>query len=737
MNAFQARAFIEQVLSSPNVYLAQALVDANLTQLDATFFQVLQQMIQEADNQGQFGSSLFSPNMPGVMADYVINSHAQSEQRSQGLRMLYQYAAARHQQTNAAPQARPSSNQTTQLQVTCSGCGNSYPVMCPGFGMHMPGPSVVATPQGGACTLCGAPFTFVTCACGTVTTLNAPVSAPATSEYKEPYEPGQSAGEAPAQYHNPQFASYHDDNQPPVNSQPANDDNPFKELFGVLQNEFQKEKDKGDMDEARQSGLGSIMERLGDLLESDKPGQSLEEMTAGKGKLDALMAEMLTRVKKPTLAGPELPQESRAQRVFQLLQDRKAFIAAESMKTQKSGGETDVTMSLFVRLGRLTTAVHQTGGDEEKLLALETDQARQIVNEVRLFARRTQITLARPDWSRANVIQDPNLVFFSGPDETRKLLAGAAQKRELEVSPKSRTGVELDESRWQDLRAASLAVFDVSEGSPQVFYELGLALVLGTELLILARQDANVPFDVAQQVHTYTNAVELNEYLSLHLEESLYGMQSVGSEGSSVVSTVAYAERLAAAVGDTGLTHVALDSLRKVISDPIGVAPALQLLNSYLQDRAQIILYPRWPGGYPDPNNPRCFVVMPFRKKLDPAYRLIEELCKKAQPEVTPIRGDVAEEGEIIRSIWEEIGRATHITIDLTDFNPNVCLELGIANALGRNVILIGREGTDKQLKKKLPNVATRRCHVYPANPSSKPQFVKELTRFLSKTVGV
>ena len=282
MNAFQARAFIEQVLSSPNVYLAQALVDANLTQLDATFFQVLQQMIQEADNQGQFGSSLFSPNMPGVMADYVINSHAQSEQRSQGLRMLYQYAAARHQQTNAAPQARPSSTQPTQLQVTCSGCGNSYPVMCPGFGMHMPGPSVVATPQGGACTLCGAPFTFVTCTCGTVTTLNAPVSAPVTSEYPKSYEPGQSAAEAPAQYHNPQFASYQDDNQPPVNSQPANDDNPFKELFGVLQNEFQKEKDKGDMDEARQSGLGSIMERLGDLLESDKPGQSLEEMTAGK-----------------------------------------------------------------------------------------------------------------------------------------------------------------------------------------------------------------------------------------------------------------------------------------------------------------------------------------------------------------------------------------------------------------------------------------------------------------------
>lgn len=737
MNPFQARAFIDQILNSPNIYLAQALVDANLAQLDDTFFQVLQQMIQEADNQGQFGSSLFSPNMPGVVADYMINSRAQSEQRSQGLRMLYQYAAARRQQTSPAPQARPSANQPTQLHVTCSGCGNSYPVMCPGFGMHMPGPSVVATPQGGACTLCGAPFTFVTCACGTVTTLDAPVSTPARGEYSEPHEANQYSGDESSQYDELQDSSNENDDASAVRTEAANNDNPFKELFGVLQNEFEKEKSKGNMDEARQGGLSSIMERLGDLIQSDKPGQSLEEMTAAKGKLDGLMAEMLTRVKKPTLAGPDLPQESRAQRVFQLLQDRKSFIGAESMKTQKSDGETDATMNLFVRLGRLTTAVHQTGGDETKLLALETDQARQIVNEVRLFARRTHITLARPDWSRANVVQDPNLVFFSGPDATRKLLTAATRKRELEVNPKSRTGVELDESRWQDLRAASLAVFDVSDESPQVFYELGLALVLGTELLILARQDAKVPFDIAQEVHSYANADELNEYLSLHLEESLYGLQSVGSEGSAVTDTVNYGERLAAAVGDTGLTHVALNSLRKVISDPIGVAPALQLLNSYLQDHAQIIVYPRWPGCYPDPNHPRCFVVMPFRKKLDPAYRLIEQLCKDAKPGIAPIRGDVAEEGEIIRSIWEEIGRATHITVDLTDFNPNVCLELGIANALGRNSILIGREGTDKQLKQKLPNVATRRCHVYPANPSGKPQFVKELTRFLSKSAGV
>ncbi len=157
MNAYQARAFIEQVLSSPNIYLAQALVDSNLASLDATFFQVLETMIQEADNRGQFGSNMFSPNMPGIVADYII--------------MLYQYAASRQPQTNAAPPPGPTSPEQTQLIVTCSGCGSTYPVMCPGYGMHMPAASVASTPQGGVCTICGAPFTFVTCMCGAMTNL--------------------------------------------------------------------------------------------------------------------------------------------------------------------------------------------------------------------------------------------------------------------------------------------------------------------------------------------------------------------------------------------------------------------------------------------------------------------------------------------------------------------------------------------------------------------------------------
>lgn len=39
---------------------------------------------------------------------------------------------------------------------------------------------------------------------------------------------------------------------------------------------------------------------------------------------------------------------------------------------------------------------------------------------------------------------------------------------------------------------------------------------------------------------------------------------------------------------------------------------------------------------------------------------------------VGPVRGDVADGQQIVESIWDEIRRATHVTVDLTGFNLNV-----------------------------------------------------------------
>jgi len=94
------------------------------------------------------------------------------------------------------------------------------------------------------------------------------------------------------------------------------------------------------------------------------------------------------------------------------------------------------------------------------------------------------------------------------------------------------------------------------------------------------------------------------------------------------------------------------------------------------------------------------------------------------------IRGDVADGQQIVESIWQEICRATHVTVDLSGFNPNVCLELGIANTLGRRTLLIGIDGTASDLKHALPSVAKWRCHTYAADPNSTPEFQSTLRKF-------
>lgn len=701
MNPQTTRMFIEQVINAPSIPAAQWLVESNLQMLDATFFQVLQVMAQEAQVQAQSRSNLYLPNMPDFLADQLINQQEQASQRLQALQMLNQYAAARVQsQAWQTPAAAP----INQLQVTCPNCGNAQVVFCPGYGLHPPAATVVADPSGGRCTVCHAQFNSVNCACGAQISLlpNAP-----------------STDNAPAANHT----------QPPQ-QEPSNGDS-LQQMFELLNRKLNEEKNKGYMDEARQSGLESVMERLSSLVNDSARDRSLQEMANDRGKLNELMTDMLHRIKKPTYASGSLNEGTRAARIFALLNDLKSYVANETMRQQKSKGETEKLMDLFLRLGHLVTYVHQSQDDAQKLISLEQDQARGLANEVRLYARRHCLILARPTWTHGDVKLNPNLLFYSGPAASRAPLERMAIKLKLELNPSMRPGADVDESRWHDLRVASVAVFDISMADPQVFYELGIALALGTELLLIAQQGSELPFDIAQNVRHYDALSDLENIFATELDGILYGLQTPSVAGSSLEESVAYVERLAAEAGDKGLLHVALNNLRLVSSDPIQLRSALDLLNPFLGQRVQSLLYPRWPGLYPNPEQPRCFIIMPFREELGGIYSIIEHLCNTAH--IDPIRGDTAQGPEIISSIWEEIGRATHITVDLTDFNPNVCLELGIADTLGRNTLLIARQGTEKQLERTFPSIAKRRCHLYPESPEKDAEFIKQLQGFLRR----
>jgi hypothetical protein len=118
----------------------------------------------------------------------------------------------------------------------------------------------------------------------------------------------------------------------------------------------------------------------------------------------------------------------------------------------------------------------------------------------------------------------------------------------------------------------------------------------------------------------------------------------------------------------------------------------------------------RWAASFPTAQR-RCFVIMPFREALGPTWAAIQSASTGTQVRVE--RGDQAPGQEIIGSIWAEIGRATEVVVDLTGLNPNVCIELGIADTLGKPALLIGAGGTEAELADRIPSLAKRRCHPY------------------------
>ncbi len=92
------------------------------------------------------------------------------------------------------------------------------------------------------------------------------------------------------------------------------------------------------------------------------------------------------------------------------------------------------------------------------------------------------------------------------------------------------------------------------------------------------------------------------------------------------------------------------------------------------------------------------FVLMPFVKDLTKIYETIIKptveskslglVCRRAD--------DYKTNRAIIQDIWKAICEAQIIIADLTDLNPNVMYELGIAHTVGKDTILIyQRRGND------------------------------------------
>lgn len=91
-----------------------------------------------------------------------------------------------------------------------------------------------------------------------------------------------------------------------------------------------------------------------------------------------------------------------------------------------------------------------------------------------------------------------------------------------------------------------------------------------------------------------------------------------------------------------------------------------------------------------------CFIMMPFAAPLGTYYdKVYKPAIEKAG--LTPIRADneIFGTGKIIDQIWNGINSAKVLIAELTDRNPNVFYELGLAHALQKPVVLISSNEKD------------------------------------------
>jgi len=87
-----------------------------------------------------------------------------------------------------------------------------------------------------------------------------------------------------------------------------------------------------------------------------------------------------------------------------------------------------------------------------------------------------------------------------------------------------------------------------------------------------------------------------------------------------------------------------------------------------------------------------CFVMMPFepKKEFTPVYRAIRKAVRKSG--LKCVRSDnIFDTRAVILDIWDNIRKSRICIADISNKNPNVFYELGMAHSIIRRVMLISK----------------------------------------------
>jgi hypothetical protein len=463
---------------------------------------------------------------------------------------------------------------------------------------------------------------------------------------------------------------------------PAMPAEPTRTLFEQLRGEMDKA--LPSLSEHEQTQVGGLFGRIAQRLGMPSSPRGLQDILNDTGSLRRLTlhGEHLARNAGLPARGAGAGAgagTARTERVLAALTALKLTLLRQGLHPDAGSASLATATDLFTRLGHLGKRWHDAPGDAAAWALVERDEARPLALEVCDFLRAGHAYVAHPVWPGAVPSVDASTLFFSGSEVVLAALDRAAQRIGMRVDPPAPPGADFAPQRWRSLRRSALAVFDLGGAAPQVCYELGMALASGAQILLLAPQGESIPFDVAQTLTRYDDMQALVRMLPEAIDGACWQVQISAPRSVDTFDA---------------------QTMREIV-----------VLEAGLRQGGQV-LCGRWPWQA-ESKTARWFAVMPFRAGPDARWAQIARRLRKSRPGMGQVRGDRAAGPEIIASIWEELCRATAVSVDLTGFNSNVCLEIGVAHTLGRPTLLIGEAGTASRLGAELPGLAKWRCHEY------------------------
>jgi hypothetical protein len=500
-------------------------------------------------------------------------------------------------------------------------------------------------------------------------------------------------------------------------------------ILTALMGRLASDLERGVVSPDRAPALRELLMRFGEVM--SLRADDLEGLQRRSTRLRELMQRAITFALHPSEALPAPPPKSREAWLEELIGELRRRLLSES--TRAGGADTE----LFLDVAKFGAALREASGDEARVNALEP-VLWSFAERLRRRQRIANVSLAKPRWPDRPVQNSPKSVFVSGAVERRFL--DELRRRGHTLSTEPKLGNYADE-RWTELRASSVGLFWLGsapgEGAPdpdqqrepraQTCYDLGCALALGMPVVVLLGPGSSLPFDVPVRVQLVDSATPVEGIVDA-VESAAFnppwGQQAAQTnEGRErVLETLRTSYGLPNA---GGTLEIAWRSLAASETNADFVDRLTRLV-TMLPGRTPELLFPAWPASYPRIRN--VFYITPFRDWSEAPSRWLARNCEARQ--IGYARGDSSAQQRILYAIWAQITSASAVVADMTELNPNVALELGVAHAFGKKSLLIYNRDLDGDGRRELrlfESVKQDRVHAYSATDAfAKTQAVLE-----------